>query len=34
MPGSTFAVIPNAAHIPQWEQPQAVNPVLIKFLQP
>ncbi|MEW6246576.1 MAG: alpha/beta fold hydrolase [Nitrospirota bacterium] len=34
IPGSTFAVIPNAAHIPQWEQPQAVNPVLIKFLQP
>lgn len=34
IPDSTFAVIPNAAHIPQWEQPQAVNPVLIKFLQP
>jgi pimeloyl-ACP methyl ester carboxylesterase len=34
IPGSTLAVIPNAGHIPQWEQPQAVNPVLIKFLQP
>ena len=34
IPGSSFELISNAAHIPQWEQPQAVNPLLLKFLEP
>lgn len=32
--GSTFALIPDAAHIPQWERPDLVNPLLLTFLQP
>ena len=32
--GSTFTVIPNAGHMPQWEKPDIVNPLLLKFLQP
>ncbi len=31
--GSTFIRIPQAAHIPQWERPNLVNPPLIAFLQ-
>lgn len=31
--GSTFVRIPQAAHIPQWERPEVVNPQLIAFLQ-
>lgn len=31
--GSTFIRIPQAAHIPQWERPNLVNPHLIAFLQ-
>jgi len=34
IPGSRLIVIPDAGHIPQWEQPQAVNRHLIDFLQP
>lgn len=32
--GSTFRLIPEAGHLPQWEQPDAVNPILLQFLQP
>ena len=32
--GSTFMLIAGAGHIPQWERPEAVNPILLKFLQP
>jgi pimeloyl-ACP methyl ester carboxylesterase len=31
--GSRFTRIPNAGHIPQWEQPELVNQVLITFIQ-
>jgi pimeloyl-ACP methyl ester carboxylesterase len=31
--GSQFARIPQAGHIPQWEQPDLVNPVLIAFIR-
>ncbi|WHZ13515.1 MAG: Hydrolase, alpha/beta fold family [Nitrospira sp.] len=34
IPGSRLIVIPDAGHIPQWEQPQVVNRHLIDFLQP
>lgn len=34
IPGSSFVAIPRAGHIPQWEQPQLVNPLLLDFLQP
>ena len=32
--GSTFALVPKAGHIPQWEQPETVNSLLITFLKP
>jgi pimeloyl-ACP methyl ester carboxylesterase len=32
IPGSRFERIPRAGHIPQWEVPDEVNPLLIKFL--
>ena len=32
--GSRFTRIPNAGHIPQWEQPDLVNRELIPFIQP
>ncbi len=32
--GSTFTAIPGAGHIPQWEKPDIVNPLLLEFLQP
>lgn len=32
--GSTFMLIAGAGHIPQWERPEAVNPILLNFLQP
>ena len=34
LPDSTFVLIPEAGHIPQWERPETVNPILLKFLQP
>ena len=34
IPGSNFALVPSAAHIPQWERPEIVNPILLRFLQP
>lgn len=34
IPQARLIMIPEAGHIPQWEQPQAVNRHLIDFLQP
>lgn len=34
IPHSRLIVIPEAGHIPQWEQPQAVNRHIREFLQP
>jgi pimeloyl-ACP methyl ester carboxylesterase len=34
IPGSAFVAIPQANHIPQWEQPRLVNEQLLRFLQP
>jgi pimeloyl-ACP methyl ester carboxylesterase len=34
IPGSSFVLIAKAGHMPQWEQPESVNPVLLRFLQP
>ena len=34
IPHSELIVIPDAGHIPQWEQPQAVNRHIREFLQP
>lgn len=34
IPQSRLIVIPNAGHIPQWEQPQAVNRHITEFLHP
>ena len=31
--GSSLVRIPNAGHIPQWEQPDLVNPAMIDFLR-
>jgi pimeloyl-ACP methyl ester carboxylesterase len=30
--GSRFAVIPNAGHLPMWEQPETVNRQILQFL--
>ena len=34
IPHSILHLIPNAGHIPQWEQPRLVNQLLLKFLEP
>ena len=34
IPGSQFIQVPNAGHIPQWEQPDAVNVQIRSFLAP
>lgn len=34
MAGSSFTLIPEAGHLPQWERPDTVNPILLQFLQP
>lgn len=34
IPGAAFALIPQAGHIPQWERPDLVNPLLLRFLTP
>jgi pimeloyl-ACP methyl ester carboxylesterase len=31
---ASFALVPRAGHIPQWEQPETVNSLLITFLKP
>lgn len=33
IPGSTLVLIPKAGHIPQWERPQDVNPLIVNFLK-
>lgn len=33
IPGSTLEVIPETGHIPQWERPELVNPLILRFLQ-
>ncbi|MBM4135127.1 MAG: alpha/beta fold hydrolase [Nitrospira sp.] len=33
IPGSTFELLLKAGHIPQWERPDLVNPLLLRFLQ-
>lgn len=33
IPNSTFLKVPNSGHIPQWENPQIVNPAILNFLQ-
>lgn len=32
--GSRLEVVPRAGHLPQWERPDLVNPLLAAFLQP
>ena len=32
IPDSTLLEIPHAGHIPQWEQPDVVNPAILRFL--
>lgn len=34
MAGSSFTPIPEAGHMPQWERPDTVNPILLQFLRP
>jgi pimeloyl-ACP methyl ester carboxylesterase len=34
IPGATFEVIPDAGHMPQWEQPDLVNHRILSFLEP
>ncbi len=34
IPGAALVLVPNAGHIPQWEQPELVNRHLTTFLQP
>ncbi|MEQ1796043.1 MAG: alpha/beta fold hydrolase, partial [Nitrospira sp.] len=34
IPHSQFMPVPHAGHIPQWEQPDAVNARILSFLQP
>ncbi len=34
IPESTLVTVPRAGHLPQWEQPQAVNGHLLHFLRP
>jgi len=31
--GASFALVPKAGHIPQWEQPETVNSLLLTFLE-
>ncbi len=32
IPGSSFLIAPNSGHLPQWENPDFVNPALVQFL--
>lgn len=32
MPGATFVAVDDAAHLPQYERPDVVNPALLRFL--
>jgi len=33
VPGSALQIIPQAGHLPMWERPDLVNPILFHFLQ-
>lgn len=33
VPGSKLVLIPAAGHLPQWERPELVNPILLEFLK-
>ncbi len=33
LPHAEWHVIPEAGHLPQWEQPQVVNPLILSFLE-
>ncbi len=33
LPQAEWHIIPNAGHLPQWEQPQVVNPLILSFLE-
>jgi pimeloyl-ACP methyl ester carboxylesterase len=33
IPSSTLVLIPKAGHIPQWERPEDVNPLIVNFLK-
>jgi pimeloyl-ACP methyl ester carboxylesterase len=33
-PTAKLELVPDAGHIPMWEQPSLVNPLLLRFLQP
>ena len=33
IPGSRFAMIPKAGHLPMWEQPDLVNRLILEFLK-
>jgi pimeloyl-ACP methyl ester carboxylesterase len=34
IPGSRLELVPDAGHIPMWERPDVVNPLLLDFLTP
>jgi pimeloyl-ACP methyl ester carboxylesterase len=34
LPNASFELIPGTGHIPMWERPDLVNPLLMKFLPP
>ncbi len=33
LPQAEWHIIPEAGHLPQWEQPQVVNPLILSFLE-
>ena len=33
IPGAEFWLIDNASHFPMWQQPEAVNGAILKFLE-
>lgn len=34
IPASTFVAVPEAGHLPQWEQPGEINEEILRFLRP
>lgn len=33
LPQAEWHIIPEAGHLPQWERPQVVNPLILSFLE-
>ena len=33
LPQAEWHIIPESGHLPQWEQPQVVNPLILSFLE-